>query len=61
MKKTYNILLAFGLMASLTSCEKYLDINTDPSNPQVAESSAIMPPVLAQMVRGHVFDSRLTG
>ncbi|MFN8347984.1 MAG: SusD/RagB family nutrient-binding outer membrane lipoprotein [Spirosomataceae bacterium] len=61
MKKTLNILFAFGLTASLTGCEKYLDINTDPSNPQVAESSAILPPILSQMVRGHVFDSRLTG
>ncbi len=61
MKKILHIFLTLGVMTGLSSCEKYLDINTDPSNPQVAEASAILPPVLAQMVRGHVFDSRFTG
>ncbi|MEZ4903821.1 MAG: SusD/RagB family nutrient-binding outer membrane lipoprotein [Spirosomataceae bacterium] len=61
MKKIFNIVISMALMMSLTNCQQFLDINTDPSNPQVADATAILPPVLSQMVRGHVFDSRYTG
>lgn len=54
-----------GLLAAMillpTSCDKYLDVNFDPSNPQVAEGFAILPPVLSQMVRGESFDDRYVG
>ena len=36
MKKIKYILLIF-IAITFSSCEKYLDINEDPSNPQVAE------------------------
>lgn len=58
MKKTF--LALFGLLA-LSSCEKYLDINQDPSNPQVAEGFALLPPMFAQMAQGEQFDSRYIG
>ncbi len=54
-----------GLLMSMllfpTGCDKYLDINDDPSLPQVAEGFAILPPVLYNMVRGESFDQRYVG
>lgn len=43
------------------SCDKYLDVNFDPSNPQVAEGFALLPPMFANMVRGEAFDTRFVG
>ena len=60
----HKIIFAALLAAILlvpTSCDKYLDVNFDPSNPQVAEGFAILPPVLYQMVRGESFDDRFVG
>lgn len=45
----------------LSSCKEYLDINQDPSNPQVAEGYVLLPPVMQSMVRGEAFDSRYIG
>lgn len=42
-------------------CDKYLDVNFDPSFPQTAESFAVLPPLFSQMVRGESFDSRYIG
>ena len=56
-----KIIVAFiGLMGLFVfnGCDDYLDINFDPSNPQVAEGFAILPPMLGQMVRGVSFDTR---
>jgi hypothetical protein len=60
MKKIKILLLSLTLL-SLGSCEKYLDINQDPSNPQLAEGYVLLPPLLQSMVRGEVFDSRYVG
>ena len=49
-----------SLLVLGASCNEYLDINEDPSFPQVAAGYAILPPVLQQMVRGETFDSRFT-
>lgn len=47
---------------SLTfGCEDYLDVNFDPSNPQVAEGFALLPPIFSQMARGEAFDDRFVG
>lgn len=44
MKNIYNsVFILFILL--LTSCEKYLDVNFDPRNPQVAQGFAILPPI----------------
>ncbi|MBK7939382.1 MAG: SusD/RagB family nutrient-binding outer membrane lipoprotein [Lewinellaceae bacterium] len=53
--------LALVLLFVLNGCDKYLDVNQDPTFPQTAESFAILPPMLAQMVRGEAFDSRYVG
>ena len=53
--------LVLALLFTLNGCEKYLDVNEDPSFPQSAESFAILPPMLAQMVRGEAFDIRYVG
>lgn len=59
MKK---ILYPFAFLLFLgSSCESYFDINQDPSNPQVAEGFALLPPIFAQMVRGDAWDARYIG
>lgn len=60
MKLLKYALLLVGL-CTLGSCDKYLDINRDPSNPQVAEGFALLPPMFAQIAQGEQFDSRYTG
>ncbi|MBX2927743.1 MAG: SusD/RagB family nutrient-binding outer membrane lipoprotein [Saprospiraceae bacterium] len=62
MKRKFFIpaLVAIMLVFS-NSCNDYLDINFDPSNPQVAEGFALLPPMLANMVRGETFDTRYVG
>lgn len=58
MKKfSFLLLIALGL----SSCKDYLDINADPSIPQVAEAFAILPPIIHQMGRGEQFDIRFIG
>ncbi|MCB0609734.1 MAG: SusD/RagB family nutrient-binding outer membrane lipoprotein [Lewinellaceae bacterium] len=54
-----SILAALLLLSN--SCSDYLDVNFDPSNPQVAEGFAILPPIFSQMSRGEVFDTRYVG
>lgn len=60
MKKIF-ISLLIGTVVSMTGCEKYLDINTDPSNPQVGEAKILLPPIFSQMERGIQFDARYLG
>lgn len=59
--KTKLIVLLIGVLFSSTGCEKYLDINTDPSNPQVGEAQILLPPIFSQMERGVQFDARYLG
>ncbi|GAB3689767.1 SusD/RagB family nutrient-binding outer membrane lipoprotein [Spirosoma flavus] len=60
MKKRLLLLLTlFGF--GLSSCSEYLDINADPSFPQVSDGNALLPPIIANMVRGEVFDTRYVG
>ncbi len=62
MKRKFTILsLLFVLLFPFSSCDDYLDVNEDPSFPQVAEGFALLPPMLAQMVRGEAFDIRYVG
>lgn len=49
------------LLLAFSSCKDYLDVNFDPSNPQVAEGFAVLPPIFSQMARGEVFDTRYIG
>jgi hypothetical protein len=57
MKKIHIIIISCLLVFG-SACDKYLDINEDPSFPQVAQGFALFPPLLANMVRGETFDSR---
>lgn len=61
MKKIKHIALVTLIGLGLTSCEKYLDINFDPSFPQVSEGFAVLPPIFSQMARGESFDGRYAG
>lgn len=56
--KKLNIFLLSCLLVFGSACDDYLDINEDPSFPQVAQGFALFPPILANMVRGEVWDSR---
>jgi hypothetical protein len=60
--KTKIIILSFCFITLFSSsCNDYLDVNFDPSFPQTAESFAVLPPMISQMVRGEAFDIRFVG
>ncbi len=61
--KQFNKYIGIGalLLVLLSSCSDYLNINVDPSVPQKTASENIMPPIMAQMVRGEAFDIRYFG
>lgn len=58
MKSKIIISFMSCMLLFTTSCSDYLDINEDPSNPQVAAGYAILPAVFGQMVRASAWDSR---
>jgi hypothetical protein len=61
--KNKNIKIGFLLLIifSFSSCEEWLDVNSDPSFPQEASAEVILPPLFQDMVRGEAFDSRYFG
>lgn len=59
MKKYVFIVVA--LLMGTSSCKDYLDVNKNPSTPQVASAQVVLPPMFAQMARGEQFDSRFAG
>lgn len=61
MKRIQQTLLIALAGLGLTSCEKYLDINRDPSTPQIAEGYTLLPPILEQMALGEQYDCRFIG
>ena len=50
-----------AILLLLNGCDKFLDVNYDPSFPQTSDSYSLLPPVQAQMVRGESFDARYVG
>jgi len=58
--------LIYGLIfmtAVLTSCKKYLDVNTDPNNPLAASENLILPPIITDIgvtVAGGTFSNANT-
>ena len=46
MKKIFKTFIILGLVASSTSCKKYLDVNTDPNNVTSSTPDLIMPQAL---------------
>lgn len=59
-KNIYISLLVVSIFM-FTSCEDWLDVNSDPSNPQEAPAEVLLPPMFQEMVRGDAYDSRYIG
>lgn len=55
MKKTYLIVGLFALLA-MTGCKKYLDINENPSFPQLVKAELLLAPIIFQMANGYSQD-----
>ncbi len=60
-RKIFIPIIAALMLLVSNSCNDYLDVNFDPSNPQIAEGFALLPPIFSQMVRGESFDTRFVG
>jgi len=59
MKNIFSILAFTTILAmSFVSCKKYLDVNSDPVNPQTPDPSSVFPTQLAGIPRGLQFDAR---
>lgn len=61
MKKIKYSLIAILALFSVSSCKKYIDVNTNPNAPTVADASTLLPPMQAGMARGVWYDSRYIG
>jgi hypothetical protein len=62
MKKIAKLMLVGAVvLATMSSCNDFLNINADPSVPQKTDAINILPPMFAQMVRGETFDTRYVG
>ncbi len=59
--KNVAALLLTGLALSLSSCDKYLDINKNPNNPDQVEAAVLLAPIQNQYVLGIQFDARYMG
>lgn len=60
--KTHILLTGFASLALLlTSCKKYLDINTNPNTPSAVEAGLLLPSIQQQMSDGVMFDDRYAG
>lgn len=59
-RATFGLLLT-GLSLTLTSCDKYLDINNNPNNPDRVEAAFLLAPIQNQYVLGIQFDARFIG
>lgn len=61
--KMKKYLLALGLLMSsgvLTSCEKFLDVNTDPNNPITATPNFLLPGAISQGIQQQMFTALTT-
>lgn len=56
-------ILPFVLIAALlfSGCKKYLDINSNPANPQISEPRVLLPPILAAMGKDPFYDGVYMG
>jgi hypothetical protein len=60
MKKIFITFIAASLII-LSGCKKYLDVNTNPNNPQSVEANLYLSPMLHWMVTTPIFDARFVG
>lgn len=61
MKLITKLGLLFIVLSTSVGCKKYLDINSDPANPQEAPLAALLPPVQANMVFAAALDGISVG
>jgi hypothetical protein len=61
MKKLLYTAAALFVLSTISSCKKFMDVNTNPNAPVTTDASNLMPPMLAGMERGVWFDSRYIG
>lgn len=61
MKKIIYSLIAVFTLSVVSSCQKFIDVNTNPNAPTIADASALLPPMLSGMARGIWYDSRYVG
>lgn len=59
--KLNKIIIACSAVLLFSSCKKWLDINEDPANPQVATGEVLISPIQAQMANNIARDSRFVG
>jgi len=60
MRKIYIVFLAVCLVFT-SSCEKYLDVNTNPNAPQDVAANLYLAPMIHWMVSSPQFDGRFIG
>ena len=53
--------LVAGIVTVSTSCESFLDVNTNPNGPQDVSANLYLPPMLHWMVTSQPFDGRFIG
>jgi hypothetical protein len=62
MRKIFQIFIIVTFtIASISSCKKFLDINSDPDTPQQPDVSSVFPTQLANIPRGLQYDGRYVG
>ena len=62
MKKLFIMFLVAGtVLITVSSCKKYLDVNSDLDTPQFPDVSSVFPTQLTAIPRGLQFDSRYAG
>ncbi len=57
MKKSTWLVGLLGAAAALTSCEKFLDVNTDPNNPTVATPNFLLPSIISNGIQTQMYTS----
>ncbi len=60
MKKYLLFLALLGASAALSSCEKYLDVNSNPNNPVVSTPNFLLPNVISNGIQTQMFTALRT-
>ena len=60
MKKYLLLLGLFSATTALTSCEKYLDVNTNPNNPVVSTPNFLLPNIISNGIQTQMFTALRT-
>jgi len=57
--KYLKIIMFSAVVLCITSCKKWLDVNTDPATPQVTKAEYLLSPIMYQMANNTATDNRL--